>query len=175
MKDAARPEAPRPDPADAAHRISEGVRDLARGAIGAAGDLASDVAEGYRKSTRYFKLRAAIVGSWVLLAAITIWIAAAPSGPANVLGARGQLLAGSIMGSQVSVENESSRIWRDVVLTLEGGWRYDKRTIRPAEKLVVPLARFAKDGGAPPEGFTPRTVTVECAEGRVTVPLAVVR
>jgi hypothetical protein len=175
MKDAAHPEPPRPDPADAAHRIGEGVRDLARGALGAASDLATDVATGYRKSTRYFKLRAAIVAAWVLLALVTLWIAAAPSGPSNVLGARAQLLTGSIMGSQVSVENESSRMWRDVVVTLEGGWRHEKRTIRPAETLVVPLDRFAKDGASAPSTLTPRTITIECAEGRVTIPLPVVR
>ena len=84
MKDAATPEL-----AAAATRVKEGVRELARGAVGAAGDLASDLAEGYRKSTRYFKLRAAIVGTWALLSAVTLWAACpASQGPSNALGAR---------------------------------------------------------------------------------------
>ena len=168
MKDAARPDA-----AAAANRVKEGVRDLARSAIGAAGDLATDVATGYRKSTRFFKLRAAILGTWAVLALVTFWAACPSSGPTNRLGAKARLLAGSIMGSQVFVENESDRNWTDVVVTLEGGWRYDRRTVRRSESFVVPLNRFVKDGAAAPAGLGSRTITIECAEGSVTIPLPV--
>jgi hypothetical protein len=161
----------RPDPTVAAQRVKEGVRDLARSAVGAAGDLASDVAREYRKSTRYFKLRAVVIGTWALLALVTFWGACPSSGPTNALGAKAKLVAGSIMGSQVFVENESDRLWRDVVVTLDGGWRYEKRTVRPAESFVVPTNRFTKDGAAAPEGLSPRTITIECAEGQVTLPL----
>lgn len=170
MKDEARP-----DPAVAATRVKEGVRDLARSAIGAAGDLAGDVAAGYRKSTRYFKLRAAVVGTWALLAAVTFWSACPSSGPTNALGAKARLLAGSIMGSQVFVENESEQLWRDVVVTLEGGWRFEKRTVRPGESFVAPTNRFTKDGVTAPPGLSSRTITLECVEGRVTMPLPVER
>lgn len=165
----------RPDAADAAHRVKEGVRDLARTAVGAAGDLASDVATGYRKSTRYFKLRAAVIGTWALLALLTFWGACPSSGPTNSLGAKAKLLAGSIMGSQVFVENESDQLWRDVVVTLEGGWKYEKRTVRPAESFVVPTNRFAKDGATAPPGLSPKTIRIECVEGRVTMPLPIER
>ncbi len=172
MKDAARPEI-----AVAASRVKDGVRDLARGAVGAAGDLATDLADGYRKSTPYFKLRGAIVGTWALLALVTLW-AACPSsgGPSNALGAKVQLLSrserGALMGTQVYVENDSGRMWKDVVLTLDGGWRYERRTLRPQDKLVVSITQFRKDGvGAPPE-LDPKTLTIECEEGRVTAPLA---
>ncbi len=172
MKDAATPEL-----TAAANRVKEGVRDLARGAVGAAGDLASDLAEGYRKSTRYFKLRAAIVGTWALLSVVTLWAACPGSeGPSNALGARVRLLSrtdrGAIMGTQVYVENESGRMWKDVVLTVDGGWRYERRTIRPADKLVVSITQFRKDGEAAPAELEPKTLTIECQEGRVTAPLA---
>jgi hypothetical protein len=167
MKDAIRP-----DPAVAAQRVKEGVRDLARSALGAATDVATDVASGYRKSNRWFKLRAAVVGTWALLALVTIWGACPSSGPQNSLGAKAKLLASSLMGSQVFVENESDQIWRDVVVTLEGGWRFEKRTVRPSESFVVPTNRFAKDDGtAAPAGLSSRTITIECSEGRVTIPL----
>jgi hypothetical protein len=79
------------------------------------------------------------------------------------------------MGSQVFVENESDRIWRDVVVTLEGGWSYQKRTVRPAESFVVPTNRFTKDGATAPPGISPRSISIECSEGTVTFPLAVER
>jgi hypothetical protein len=167
------------DPAElaaAANRVKEGVRELARGAVGAAGDLAAEVAEGYRKSTRYFKLRAAFVGTWALLAAVTLWAACPGSeAPSNALGARVQLLSrterGAIMGTQVYVENDSRRLWKDVVLTLDGGWRYERRTIRPQDKLVVSIVQFRKDGQAAPAELEPKALTIECDEGRITAPL----
>jgi hypothetical protein len=170
MKDAARP-----DPIAAAQRVKEGVRDLALGALGAAGDLASDVAEGYRKSTRYFKLRAAVVASWALLSIVTLWAACPSSGPANPLGAKFQLLLrsepGVLLGTQILVENDSRKVWRDVVVTLEGGWSYERKTVRPQDKLVVSIGQFRKDGQSAPAELAPREITVECSEGRVTAPL----
>ncbi|HEX9241780.1 MAG TPA: hypothetical protein VF875_05005 [Anaeromyxobacter sp.] len=187
MKEAARPEpaapaprakeAARPDPAAAAQRVKEGVRDLAIGAFGAAGDLASDAVTGYRKSTKWFKLRAYVVGTWVVLGLVTFWAACPPSaGPTNSLGAKAKLLAGSIMGSQVFVENESEDVlWREVVVTLEGGWRYERRTVRPKESFVVPTNRFTKDGTTAPPGLSPKTILIECTDGKVTMPLPVER
>jgi hypothetical protein len=171
MKDAARPDA-----VAAAQRVKEGVRDLARGALGAAGDLAADVADGYRKSTRYFKLRAAVVGSWALLSAVTLWAACPSSGPANALGAKFQLLLrsepGVLMGTQVLVENDSRRIWRDVVVTLDGGWSFERKTVRPQDRLVISITQFKKDGVTAPADLEPRAISLECSEGRVTAPLA---
>jgi len=165
----------RPDPAVAAQRVKDGVRDLARSAVGAAGDLASDVAREYRKSTQYFKLRAAVIATWALLAAVTFWGACPSSGPSNALGAKARLLAGSIMGSQVFVENESDKPWREVVVTLDGGWRFEKHTVRAAESFVVPTNRFTKDGATAPPGLSPKTISIECAEGHVTMPLPIER
>jgi hypothetical protein len=161
----------RPDAAAAALRVKDGVRDLARGALGAAGDLASEVADGYRKSTRFFKLRAGVVGAWVLLSALTFWAACPSSGPGNALGARVRLERVALMGLQVGVENDSNDLWKDVVLTLDGGWRYEKRTVRPHDKLVVAVTQFRRGDEGAPADLEPRTLTVECDRGRVTAPL----
>jgi hypothetical protein len=174
MKDAARP-----DPAAAAQRVKEGVRDLARGALYVAGDLAADVADGYRKSTRYFKLRAAVVASWALLSAITLWAACPSSGPTNALGAKFQLLLrsepGVLMGTQVLVENESRSIWRDVVVTLDGEWRLERKTVRPQDRLVLSIEQFKKDGASAPADLAPREIRIHCSEGTVSAPLGTSR
>jgi hypothetical protein len=169
MKDAARP-----DPVAAAHRVKDGVRDLALGAIGAAGDLAADVAQGYRKSTRWFKLRAAVVATWALLSLVTFWAACPSSGPENSLGAKVQLLSAkdALMGTQVFVENDSGRLWRDVVLTIDGGFSHEKKTVRAHDKLVVSITQFKKDGESAPPDLEPRSLTIECDRGRVTASLA---
>jgi hypothetical protein len=155
MKDPARP-----DPLAAAHR----VKDLAR-------DLAQDLADAYRRSSRYFRIRAAVVGSWAVLSAFAVWASCLPSARTNALGAEVQLLSGSIVGTQVRVRNVSDRLWTEVALTLDDGWRYDRRTIRPGDDLVLSVRKFARDGLPAPEALRPRTLTIECEEGRAVAPL----
>ncbi|WP_242394056.1 hypothetical protein [Anaeromyxobacter oryzisoli] len=149
MKDTARP-----DPIAAAHK----VKDLAR-------DLAQDVAEGYRKSTRYVRLRAAIVGSWALLSVLTLWLACPSTG--NALGAEVSVSFEDPLQTQVLVSNGSSAIWTDVVLTLDGTWRYEKKTVRDGEQIVVATHQFARDGVAAPGDLKPRTLTIDCDQGKV--------
>jgi hypothetical protein len=153
----------RPDPLAAAHR----VKDIAR-------DLAQDVADGYRKSTRYFKLRAAVIGSWALLAIVTLWAACPSSGTSNSLGAVVTYSDQDPTNHQISVENRSDELWRDVVLTLDGGWEYRTTTIRNGDRAVVIAVRqFRKDGAPAPGDLTPRAMTISCREGEVTAPLSV--
>ncbi len=170
MKDGAHP-----DPAVAAQRVKDGVKDLARGAIGAAGGLASELADNYRRSSRYFRMRAAVLGAWALLSVVTLWAACPTSGPTNALGAEAQLLSrsepGVLLGTQVFVANESGSVWTDVVLTLDGGWSYEKKTVRPGDKLVLSIAQFKKDGQSAPGELDPKEITIECEQGRITAPL----
>ncbi len=152
----------RPDPLAAAHR----VKDLAR-------DLAQELAGGYRRSTRYMRLRAAVMGAWVLLSAGAIWASCPAGGPTNHLDAEAQLLPGSIMGTQLLVKNGSDRHWTEVAFTLDGGWRCDRKTVRAGDKVVLSLAAFRReDGAAAPRDLRPRAITIECEEGRASLPLA---
>lgn len=150
----------RPDPLAAAARVT-----------GAARDAAAELAEGFRKSNRYFKLRTAVVGTWVVLALVTCWVACPPSGPTNSLGAVVELLPGSIMGTQVLVANESEKLWTDVVFTLDGEWRAERRTIRGGDRVVLPTSSFKRGEEAAPAELQPKTLTITCEQGKVTAPL----
>ncbi|ACG73491.1 conserved hypothetical protein [Anaeromyxobacter sp. K] len=150
----------RPDAVAAAQRVTH----LAR-------DLAQDVADGYRKSTRGFRLRAAVVASWALLSLGTVWVACPSSGPRNALGAEVRM-SDEVIGTQIMVWNASDRIWTDVVLTLEGGWSFRTPTVRDGQKLVLATSRFEKDGAPAPAHLKPRSLRVECSEGRLDAPLA---
>jgi hypothetical protein len=153
-------ETTRPDPVAVAGR----VKDLAR-------DLALEVTEGYRKSTRYFKLRAAVIGTWALLSVVTLWAACPSSGPHNSLGAEVKM-SEEFIGTQVLVWNNSSGLWTDVVLTLDGTWRFEARTVRDGQRLVLATSKFTKDGAPAPSDLRPRTLTIECQQGSVTAPLS---
>ncbi len=135
-------------------------------------DLARELAEGYRRSTRHVRLRAAILGSWALLSAAAVWASCPAMARTNALGAKVDVVLGSLLGTQVSVENTSDRIWTDVALTLDGGWRYDRKTIRPGDRPVLSVRQFKKDGRGAPEALRPRSLTIECEQGRAVVSVA---
>lgn len=128
--------------------------------------------ESFRRSDRFFKMRAGIVGSWVLISVVTLWAACPSSGPSNPLGADVQVLRDSLVGGQqLLVRNESAETWTEVVLTLDEGWRREHKTVRPHDLLVLPMSEFRRDGQAAPRDFKPRRLTLECDQGRATFDL----
>jgi hypothetical protein len=142
-------------------------------AVELASDLATDVVDGFKKSSRTYRRKAAVVGTWILLSIVTMWAACPSSGPANSLGAVARLQATSV-GSVVSVRNDTEQtIWTDVALVLDDTWRYEKRrTIRPGDTVTPRVEDFRKDDLPPPIGYKPEKLTVQCGQGRVALPLA---
>lgn len=170
MKESARAEPaspPRP-PGPRAASLTKGalqVKDLALG-------LATDLADGYRKSTRTFKLQLAVVGVWILLVALTVAaMPSAPGGRSNALGADVQVQE-TLLGTQLKVENTSSRMWTDVKLILDGGWQRQVATLREGQRLVIATSSFSKDGAPAPGDLKPKTLTIQCAQGEVTTRLS---
>lgn len=149
----------RPDPRAVAGR----VKDLAR-------DLAQEVAGGYLRSTRLRRLKVAVVGSWALLSVATLAAVCSSSDPLDALGAEVKVQE-EVIGTQILVSNASSRMWTDVAITLDGGWRYRTSTVRAGQRLVLATRMFEKDGAPAPGDLAPRTLTVECDQGAVTTPL----
>jgi len=134
-------------------------------------DLASDLTEGIRKSDRYTRLRAAVLGTWAILALMTFWVACPSTGPDNSLGAVVQLLPESIMGTQILVHNDSDRLWTDVVFTIDGAWKAERKTIRGGDKVVLSADQFSRDGQPAPRDLKPGVLLIECEQGKVKAPL----
>jgi hypothetical protein len=151
---------PRPDAAAAAQR----VKDLAR-------DVATDLAQGYRRSSRYFRMRIGVVTGWAVLSLVTLFASCPPSGPTNSLGATVTVLARSesLVGTQIQVANESSGNWTDVAFTLDGQWRFEKKTVRAGDKVVLSIDKFRRaGGGAPPADLKPQTLRIDAEQGHAT-------
>ena len=141
-------------------------------AVGMATDLTNDLVDGLRKSDRTLRLKAGVIGTWLLLAVITIWSACPSTGPTNSLGAVARLQSTSV-GQVVSLRNETeSTIWTGVELILDDTWRYDRRrTIRPGDAVTPRVEDFVKDGQPAPATLKPAKITVQCEQGRVSLPL----
>ena len=119
----------------------------------------------FQRADRFFKMRIGIVGAWAVLSLATLWGACATPGPSNRLGADVQVNRDSIMGAQVLVRNESSRNWEDVMLTLDGGWRYAHKTLRPNDLVVLSVTQFRKGEDAPPRDYVPHALRIDCGQG----------
>jgi hypothetical protein len=141
---------------------------LASTSLRRARDVLEDAIHHVRSSDRHSRMRTAIVATWAAVSIATLFVSC-PGARANSLGAEFQVLSDSFVGGeQLLVRNESSDVWRDVVLTLDGEWRYEPRVLRPHEKVVVSPSRFQRRGEAAPEGYLPRVLQVECDQGSHT-------
>jgi hypothetical protein len=149
-----------------------GTDPAARSLLLRARALWGELREGYRRSDRHFRMRAGIVATWTLLSLLTLWAACPSSGPTNSLGADVQVLRDSLVGGQqLLVRNESTGLWTDVMLTIDDGWRHEHRTVRPHDQLVLSMSHFKRGAEAAPRDFKPRTLTIECEQGRATFDL----
>jgi hypothetical protein len=126
----------------------------------------TDAMEAFRASDRFFKMRVSIVAAWAVLSLVTLWAACGSPGPTtNALGADVQVNRDSIMGVQLLVRNESSRIWEDVVITLDDGWKYTHKTMRPHDLVVLSMSSFKRGEEAPPRDYKPRALVIACEQG----------
>lgn len=152
----------RPSPLNAALR----VKDLAV-------DLAGDLAEGYRKSTRYARMRGAVVASWIVVSTLLMWIAC-PSGggDSNSLGAKAVLSEGFMGEKSMLVWNDSDDVWTEVTITLDGKWEWKTSLVRPGEKQSLRPDQFTNFGTPAPHDLAPRSLAIECRQGSATVSLA---
>lgn len=141
-------------------------------AVELATDLATDVVEGFKHSSQPYRRKAAVLGAWLLLTVVTLWAACPSSGPTNSLGAVARLQATSV-GQVLSVRNDTEgTIWTEVTLVLDDTWRYEKRrTIRPGDAVTPRIEDFRKDGLPPPASYKPEKLTIQCDQGRVSLPL----
>jgi hypothetical protein len=145
----------------------QGVPGAVEGAIDQGRRAVSGIADGFRKAGRWQRLRLGIVGGWVAASLLALWIACPSSGPANSLGADVQVLKESLLGGQqILVRNESDAVWNDVTLVLDGSWKNSQRTVRPREQVVLSPAQFQRAGEPAPRDLRPRTLLIECREGR---------
>ncbi len=145
----------------------QGVPGAVEGAIDQGRRAVSGIADGFRKAGRWQRMRLGIVGGWVAASLLALWIACPSSGPANSLGADVQVLKESLLGGQqILVRNESDAVWNDVTLALDGSWKNSQRTVRPREQVVLSPAQFQRAGEPAPRDLRPRTLLIECREGR---------
>jgi hypothetical protein len=140
---------------------------MVEGTVDRVRSAADGVLEGFRGASRWQRMRVSFVGGWILASLLALWIACPSSGPRNAIGADVHVLKESMLGAQqILVRNESDEVWTDVVLVLDGTWRFAQRALRPKEQMVVSPPQFQRGAEPAPQDLRPRSLDVECRQGK---------
>ncbi len=165
--------APGPRPRNEA--IQEALLDALLNARAIALELVAD----FKASDRYFKYKAAIVVSWVLLSLLTIGIAcpSADVSPKNSLDARAWVQKVDALDRKITaiaLENESKDDWGVMILKLDNAFTAALPGLRArGGKTVVTLEKFVGiEGDSPPLDFRPQHLEIRCDRGSVVLDLA---
>lgn len=120
----------------------------------------------FKASSRLFKWRTTVVGAWVILSLLFVFLVIS-SGERNPIDA--DVTVRTVLGSNVvHIQNNGEEVWQDVRVSLPGGWEYERRVVRPSDRVIVSITDFERDtngGTENPGDFTPETVTVSTSGG----------
>ena len=82
-------------------------------------------------------------------------------------------LQATSVGQVISVRNDSDgTIWTEVALVLDDTWRYEKRrTIRAGDTVTPPRRGLPQGRPAAARQLQAPKLTIQCEQGRVSLPL----
>ncbi len=150
-------------------RLKEGATDSALNAAGVLRDLWSD----FRTSDRYFKYKALVLGTWILLSSTGVFVACPGSiGPENTIGARLTLVK-VVDDEVITLFNESGKDWREVMVLVND--QYGAAVPRvshaaPENTFTVDRRKLLGDQGQPaPAHLRITDIEVRTSNGRATL------
>lgn len=128
--------------------LAAGATDTALNAISVVKETWAD----FKSQSRHFKLKVAIIGSWILLSATSFALAFPPSTSANN-NIRAQLVvAGEATRPVYMVRNDSTDTWKDVKITVNGTYWVSLPQMDPNGDFTLSAKVLKGAGGtqAPP-------------------------
>jgi hypothetical protein len=153
----------KPQHADVKQRLREGALDTVLNAASMLRDVWSD----FRSSDRYFKFKALILGTWVVLTLSTFAVACPESLDArNRLGAR-LVLAGEETRPIYMLVNDSDDPWEDVIVVVNGKYRTAAGRVEPkgGTLTLTPKQLKADNDAAVPPDLRIRDLQLRTSDG----------
>jgi hypothetical protein len=155
-------EKPSPAPPTWKNLVTNQVADKALNAA----SVAREGWRGFRSTDRWFKFKTLIVASWLLLT-ITSLVVACPVSlrKRNSLGA--QLVIGKVADHPVyMVKNDGKRVWREVVVVVNGRFRAAAGMIQPGSNLTFGSKQLlGENGQAAPDDLPLLSLELRTTEG----------
>jgi hypothetical protein len=126
--------------------------------------------DGLRAADRYFKVKALIVASWLVLA-VTSLVVACPGAMhrGNALGA--QLVITDVADHPVyMVKNDGKRPWKDVIVIVNHQFRAATAMVQPGNNITFgPKQLLGDNGQVAPDDLQISELELRTADGRATL------
>jgi hypothetical protein len=129
-------------------------------------DLFVNLATDFKESNRFFKVKVGLIVGYIAICLATVFVFI-PPGELNEVGARLRVSKTEIVGGRYFlVVNESSDIWRSLVLTMNNQFTARYPALRPGKKKAFFYTKFKDSRGAKPsEDVYLRTFRLDCSAG----------
>ncbi len=147
-------------------KLKEGAADVVLNGVSILGDVMED----FRRSDRFFKYKALVLGIWVLLS-ITSVMVACPGGPSqsNSFGAR-LVVAGTAKEPIYMVKNDSDKQWVNVEVVVNEHWHATADHIDAnGEWVLSPVLLFDSTGHPADPALKVSDIDVKVGDDAVTV------
>lgn len=149
-------------------RIREGAADTLLNSFSILGEVVED----FRNSDRFFKYKAMVISLWLLLAIGSFGIACPSTGPSNDINAV-LVVSGEASAPIYMIKNESSDVWKDVEIVVNGKYRSTMTQMEPeGGNTTLSSAVLFDDSGKRAPSTLPITdivVKVRDPEGEVAL------
>jgi len=129
-------------------------------------DFFRNLREDLKASSRYFKIKLALIGGYLVLGAATL-IVFIPPGELNEIDAEVRTSRTEIVGGRYFlVGNRSSDVWKNIRLSMNGSFQTSWPRLRPGKKKAFFFNRF-RDGRQrkPSEDIQVRTLRIDTDNG----------
>lgn len=128
-------------------------------------ELLAQFVEDFRSRDRYFKYKVGIIAAWLVVSTGTFAVSCGGGPSENSLRAHAKV---TTVADDVTllVRNDSSDVWKEVHLTLNGKFTAYTPEIPPGGKFVLAVKQFVgPEGQVPARDLQPQTLRVACSEG----------
>ncbi len=150
-------------------RVKEGATETLLNSVG----LLSDVVDDFKSSDRFFKYKAMVVASWLLLSISSV-IVACPSqvGPSNDINAA-LVVGGEPSRPIYMVKNDGEKPWQDVEITVNGSYRAVQGTVKANGDSITlsPVMLFDQKGNKAPPTLVITDIEVHAGDPEGTAKL----
>ncbi|MBK7858845.1 MAG: hypothetical protein IPJ65_09545 [Archangiaceae bacterium] len=124
-----------------------------------------EVAEDFRNSDRYFKYKALVLSTWLMLVVTSIGVSCAGASVGNSFGAR-LIIAGDHVDRAYMVKNDSDDEWQAVQITINGKYYVTAAQLRPYGDISLsPRLMFDETGKEAPANLVVSEIHLSCNEG----------
>jgi len=149
-------------------RLKENASDTVLNAF----SILSEVVDDFKSSDRFFKYKALVLTTWLLLSVGAFGVACPGSGVSNDLSAT-LVLAGEASAPVYMVKNDSSDAWEDVEIIVNGKYRATQAKVEASGGNVTlsPAVLWDESGKRAPSSLTISDITVKAREPEAEVPL----